>query len=129
MRHASAAAGVLCGSMLLVAACDTPIETEGFDSRPIAFSIVSGNGQTGAAGAELAEPLVVRVTRPAGNATVPVSRFLVNFRVMMGGGSIFAGSVLTDVNGIAQDYWTLGPTPGMNILEVRSVDPSTGEKH
>lgn len=47
-----------------------------------------------------------------------------------GGGSVWAGSALTDKRGHARDYWTLGPStdPGANTLEVRAVDPTTGEK-
>jgi hypothetical protein len=41
---------------------------------------------------------------------------------------MYAGSSLTDLTGIAQDYWTLGSEPGPNALEVRSVDPTTAQK-
>ncbi|MCG6957207.1 MAG: hypothetical protein LJF04_14555, partial [Gemmatimonadetes bacterium] len=52
----------------------------------------------------------------------------VNFRVIRGGGSVFAGSAETDDRGIAQEYWALGIDPGENVLEVRAVNPTTGEK-
>jgi hypothetical protein len=113
---------------LLVAlgACENPAENE--EPPPISFIIVSGDGQTGAVGAELPDVLVVRVTKQIGRATVGVPLHLVNFRVVTGGGSVFAGSALTDLQGYARDYWTLGPDEGENVLEVRSVNPSTGEK-
>ncbi len=58
----------------------------------------------------------------------PVKGALVNFRVVTGGGSVFAGAALTNSDGIARDYWTLGSAPGVNTIEVRAVDPETGDK-
>ena len=119
------------GSLLAVvltfsAACDSPVETA--DMPAVSLSIVSGSGQTGAVGAELGAPLVVRVTRQQNKKDVGVANQLVNFRVLTGGGSVFAGSALTNADGSAQEYWTLGPAIGENVLEVRAVDANTGEK-
>ena len=47
---------------------------------------------------------------------VPVDNELVNFVVVGGGGSMFAGAALTNKKGIAKDFWTLGPEAGENIL-------------
>ncbi len=41
---------------------------------------------------------------------------------------MFAGVRVTNKDGLAQDYWTLGPEAGENVVEVRAVDPTTGEK-
>jgi hypothetical protein len=87
-------------------------------------AIVSGDGQTGSPGQELSQPLIVRVVGVNGKG---IRGQLVNFRVTVGGGRLYAGSSLTDMNGVAQDYWTLG-TPGPQQVEVVAVDPTTGSK-
>jgi hypothetical protein len=119
----------------LVSSCgDDLTTTVPTDDPEIIVSIVSGEGQVWYAGHELPHALVVKVTRHCGwkhrdhhcNAGVP--DYLVNFRVTKGDGSVFAGSARTDSLGIAQDYWTLGREAGENVLEVRSVNPTTGEK-
>lgn len=119
-------AGCTVPAVVTLASCDDPVTAEA--SAPLSLSIVSGGDQTGAVGEELPDRLVVRLTQQAGRHTLPVVRHLVNFRVVSGGGSMFAGAALTDLNGLAQDYLTLGPTPGVNVVEVRSVNSTTGEK-
>jgi len=53
---------------------------------------------------------------------------IVNFVVASGGGSVFAGASVTNVDGVAQERWTLGlSTAEPQRVEVRAVDPSTGE--
>lgn len=118
---------LLVGSLVLSACGDDPMQAGLLTPDQVTLTVVSGTGQAGLAGEELPDALVVRVTRNGrGNAGVP--RYLVNFRVVEGGGQVFAGAVLTDATGYARDYWTLGPVAGMNRLEVRSIDPSSGEK-
>lgn len=92
----------------------------------LVFTIIAGDQQQWLAGYELPDPIVVQATDSKGK---PVKEALVNFRVTGGGGSVFAGSAITNDKGIAQDYWAIGPEPGENWLEVRAVDPTTGEKH
>ena len=50
-----------------------------------------------------------------------------NFVVTEGGGSVFAGTALTDDEGLAKDFWTLG-FPGPQEVQVRAVDSKTGAK-
>lgn len=89
------------------------------------MEIVDGDEQEGRAGAELPEPLVVRVTDDDGN---PVPNQHVNWRVTAGGGSVFAGAGLTNANGEARERWTLGTIAGSEQeVEVRAVDDATGE--
>ena len=89
------------------------------------FSVVSGEGQTGAAGEQLAQPLVVKVTKPNGS---PQKGQIVNFRVVAGNGSVYGGASLTDDGGLAQELWTLGTRAGEpQRVEVRAVDPVTGQ--
>lgn len=113
-------------SFLLVLSCkDSPTETRKTPT-PAALDIVAGDGQTGVVGTELANPLVVRVEDASGQ---PVPGQLVNFRVTAGGGSVFAGSGLTNAFGIVQDRWTLGTsTADSQRVEARAVDPNTGAR-
>src|SRR5437016_14659517 len=73
------------------------------EAVPATLEILSGNAQTGAVGAELARPLVVKVTDARG---IPVRGSLVSFIAASGSGSPFAGSAITNTDGIAQDGWT-----------------------
>src|SRR3982074_2928093 len=79
-------------------------DTTGPNVIPASMEIVSGQGQSGTAGAELPDPLVARVLNSGGQ---PVSGQIVNFRVMKGGGSVFAGAAITNSDGLAQERWTL----------------------
>jgi hypothetical protein len=108
--------------MLLSACSDAPTEPP---EQDVILNVVSGNAQVWIVGYELPDALVVRVTKKQGQG---VPNFQVNFRVTKGGGSAYAGSAHTDEHGYARDYWTLGLEPGDNELQVRSVDPTTGEK-
>ena len=119
--NALLSAGVLIG----LVACRDADPTGILESSPeVRFAIVSGNDQQAPAGTELPAAIVVKVTDPNGTA---VAGQMVNFVVTQGGGSVFAGRAVTNSSGIAQEWWTLGDTPGPNTLEVRAVDSSTGE--
>lgn len=92
----------------------------------VAYAIVSGNDQTGTVGQDLPQPIRVLAT-DANNQPVP--NVVVNFVTTGGGGSVFAGSALTDATGIAAEIWTLGTVAGSpQTLEVRAVD-AAGVKH
>jgi hypothetical protein len=105
----------------LVAACVAPTDQNQV-TPPLSMSVVSGNGQQGAGGTELPDPLVVRVEDARGR---PVSGQIVNFRVVSGGGSVFAGAAISNRNGLVQERWTLGfGTPQQ--VEARAIDPATG---
>ena len=111
---------------LLSACSDAPTAPA---EQDIILNVVSGNAQVWIVGYELPDALVVRVTKENGNkGEGGVPNFQVSFRVTKGGGSMYAGSAHTDPHGYARDYWTLGLEPGDNELQVRSVDPTTGEK-
>ena len=87
--------------------------------------VVSGSDQIGVAGLPLAGPLVVKVVD---NSGVAKGNQIVNFVVVEGGGTVFAGTGLTDATGKAQEIWTLGPTTGAQSVEARAVDTQTGER-
>ena len=82
--------------------------------------IVSGAGQEGIAGEELPAPLAVKVLDQEQR---PLAGQVVNFRVTVGGGSVFAGTAVTNSSGIASERWTLGTTAGPQALEARAVSP------
>jgi hypothetical protein len=81
---------------LLLAACGgsaTTTTDTGTATRAAAIQIISGNVQAGVVGAELSAPLVVRVVDAGGS---PISGQVVNFRVVEGGGTTFAGTAITN---------------------------------
>ena len=83
-------------------------------SYPQTLTKVSGDGQEGPVGAQLAEPFVVAVLdtrgKPFGGATV-------TFEVTADG-RILSVTTITDANGRASIGLTLGNLPGPNIIEV-----------
>ena len=89
------------------------------DSAEVQLVVISGNSQAGPAGQELPLPLVAEVLTPAGK---PLADALVTYRVVAGGGRMYAGAARTNVLGRVQDYWTLGPVAGTpQTIEVRAV--------
>ena len=114
----------LAASLLTLAGCAGDSVSPSPVDLQLRLAIVSGNNQTGAPNSELALPLVASVTDARGRG---VSGQLVNFRIVSGGGTMFAGAALTDRSGLAKDYWTLGAS-GTQTVEVRAVDPTSGEK-
>jgi hypothetical protein len=70
---------------------------------PASVKVVSGNGQHGAVGAVLKQPIVLRVLDRAGN---PVSGAEV--RWSPAGGEIPDSVSITDSTGYAMTYWTMG---------------------
>jgi hypothetical protein len=92
---------------------------------PLRLIVVSGDNQSGVVNTALANPLVIKATDAKGKVVAGVT---VNFVVISGGGRVFAGAATTNIQGVAQDYWTLGTrTTDAQTLEVRSVDPTTGQ--
>ena len=80
---------------------------------------VSGDGQQDRPGAMLAHPLVVEVRDHSGNL-LPNAQ--VTFTVTTGEGKLSGRfsieQTTTDANGRAESMLTLGPNPGVNIVEV-----------
>jgi alpha-tubulin suppressor-like RCC1 family protein len=109
-----------CLAALFLASCES---TSGpGDPVPAQVDAISGNDQEGTAGAELAQPLVVRVLDEDGE---PVPGQTVHFRVVSGGGSLAAGSARTDAQGEARERWILGTsTADSQRVEAAVADPS-----
>jgi uncharacterized protein (TIGR03437 family) len=74
-------------------------------NSPASVAILSGNNQTGAAGADLPQPLMVKVN---GRAGLPVAGGTVNYAVTSGDATLGAASAQTDDTGAAAVTVTLG---------------------
>src|SRR5712691_1711896 len=109
--------------LLVLASCTAPVGTD----QPLgtlSLSVVSGDNQTAPPGTELPNPIVARVEDSRGH---PVKGQIVNFVVVSGGGSVFAGAAISGGDGIVQERWTVGSS-GPQQVEARAVDNQTGEK-
>src|SRR5213083_611100 len=109
--------------LLVLASCVTPVDTDQAVG-PLSLSVVSGNNQSGPPGTELPNPLVALVEDSRGHA---VRGQIVNFVVVSGGGSVFAGAAISGGDGIVQERWTLGAA-GPQRVEARAIDNATGAK-
>jgi len=117
------ASALLCAAAVLaLPACS---DSTGSKAGPAAHvDVVSGNAQSGTVNAQLAQPLVVKVTDAKGRV---VKGQAVNFVVTGGGGQVSAGTATTDPSGLAQTLWTLGGVAGSpQTLEARAVN-GTGQ--
>ena len=79
----------------------------------------SGDGQTGAPGRELAQPVEVMVTDDANH---PIPGIEVSFTVSQGGGSLSATVVESDYQGHVPVRWTLGPEAGSQTIQAAATD-------
>ncbi|HZT23460.1 MAG TPA: hypothetical protein VFB55_11180, partial [Verrucomicrobiae bacterium] len=84
---------------------------------PSNLVLVSGNGQTAAAGSSLSSPLVVKVVDASG---APVPGVVVTFAVTAGGGSLSTTQTISDAAGLASATFQLGPQAGTNTVKVSS---------
>lgn len=83
------------------------------DAAPIAtLRIVSGNGQRGRLGAQLAQPLVVEVLDAAG---APVSGTAVSWRVTSGNATLASASTSTNAQGRASNTVTLNSVGAVSV--------------
>jgi hypothetical protein len=122
-RRSRRALWLLPVGVILAGSCSDSTGT-GDGGPPAEMIVLDGNEQEGTVGEELPEPLVVKVTDERGRA---VRGQLVNWRVTHGGGSVFAGSSITDSRGEARERWTLGTVAGASQrVEVRAVDNQSG---
>ena len=76
---------------------------------PASLVVVSGNNQSGPAGATLPNPVVVRAIDANG---VPAPGAQVTFTAT--NGALVPAVAATDANGVASAGWTLAPAPGAN---------------
>jgi hypothetical protein len=113
--------GVVCAAGFGLLACT---ETNAPDRTPASLEIVSGQEQSGTVGEELPSPIVARVLNGGGN---PIAGQIVNFRVVKGDGSVFAGAAISNADGVVKERWTLGKSiADSQVVEARAVDASSG---
>lgn len=110
-------------AILAASACDGDPNDPGPDWPPQG-TLVSGNLQQATVGAELPQPIVVRVTDQEGD---PVPGQVVTFTVTAGGGTLFAATAETSAAGEASNRWTLGTVADTQRVEARLVDPESGQ--
>jgi glucose/arabinose dehydrogenase len=85
---------------------------------PIATAAHAGSDQQATVSSAVAVAPAIIVTDTAGRG---VSGMAVTFRVVTGGGSVIAPSVVTDSHGIARvGAWILGPAAGSNQLAAKT---------
>lgn len=92
--------------------------------NPARLALQLGNNQTGTVGQQLTSPLKARVEDANQQ---PVPNTTVSWVVTKGGGSVFAPATQTGSDGNTQNLWTLGDSAGDQAVEVRWMDPATGD--
>ena len=112
------------GTTLAAGGEDGTILLWNVDKTPHSLTKVSGDGQGGLVGEQLAKPFVVSVLDQDGSAFAGA---VVTFSVTAGGGTLSAATVTTDANGRAATRLTLGSQPGTNTVEaaVEGLEPET----
>jgi hypothetical protein len=123
MSLCRAAAPAVAFLLLTALACGEPAAPAAKFDQGVSLAVLSGANQSAPEYTELPLPIVVQILNPKGK---PVVGQVVNFRVVQGGGSVYAGAAVTDNQGIAREWWTVGGALFRNLLEARAVDPSTG---
>jgi len=87
----------------------------------VTVTTVSGDGQTGAPGTVLAQPLRVRLVAQNGGST---ERLWVEWTVVEGSGRVVPRNSFTDQDGIAEATWILGPGPSRQRVMAVFADES-----
>jgi alpha-tubulin suppressor-like RCC1 family protein len=113
-------AGTLAGLLALSLACSGDGPTAVVAGPPASLLITGGQDQSIIVGKELPTILEVKIVDAQQR---PVKGQVVNFRVISGGGSVFAGVAITSDSGIAKERWTLGTVAAdSQRVEARAVD-------
>lgn len=86
--------------------------------------VAAGNAQRGEVNALLPGPVRLQVVDADGR---PVSNVTVELTITAGAGSVPQNPVMTDDDGIAVVFWTLGASPGLQRLEARIGTQSAAE--
>lgn len=112
--------GTLAGEEVLSVRVDGTEIEQRFNARALAgaptnIHTVAGDRQAGPTGEPLAGPLVVRVVDAYGNS---IPDIVVQWTVVLGGGTLSAPSSTTDATGHATIGWTLGELIGEQSVQV-----------
>ncbi|MCC6319793.1 MAG: hypothetical protein IT361_19130 [Gemmatimonadaceae bacterium] len=110
---------LIMGAAIALVACGKPVEAP---PAPASIVLVQGNLQSIQGGQELPNPIVVRLLDETGR---PVEGVAVGFSVVVGGGAVNPGSVVSDENGEARTKWILGSGEANQTLTARApgLDP------
>ena len=127
MPRSHAAAPFLLMALLSAGSCTSPTERSDIAPSGVSLDIISGDKQTAHQFTQLLQPIVVQLMSSKGR---PVKGQVVTFTPLTGSGSVWAGSAITDAEGYAKEWWTIGSLVSdiQNVLEARTVDPVTGER-
>lgn len=90
------------------------VTATGIADRPASMTLLDGNAQTEQPGYTLPAPIRVKLVDRYNN---PVAGVPVNFSVSGGGSLVDTAAVLTDLQGVAADKWTLGPKLGKETAQ------------
>lgn len=104
--------------VVMLAACSEDATDPLVDAR---LEIVSGTAQIGGVGADLAQPIVVKVTDGSG---APLANVPVSWNVIEGGGSVDSAVSRTNGQGTATVRWQLGGDPGAQTLVASTATAS-----
>lgn len=117
----------LCAALaLLTCTGSDPTATVDKAGSVAAIIIVSGEDQVDTVGNVLERALDARVVDSVNR---PISGQVVNFSVISGGGSVFAGSGATSDSGLVSAKWTLGKsTADSQRVEARTVPAASADK-
>ncbi|MFA6165657.1 MAG: hypothetical protein WC700_03505 [Gemmatimonadaceae bacterium] len=88
---------------------------------PSGLTIVSGNGQSAAAGT-LLSPITVRLHDAFDNS---IAGATITFAVTGGGGSLASATATTDATGVATALWTIGAGPQTMTATYAGLPPAT----
>lgn len=105
------------------AACSSDNNSAPLVAASVSVS-ASSQGQIGTVGTALAQAVTVQVVDQDGN---PVANNAVTWTIVTGGGSVSAGTSVTDGNGNATTIWTLGTIAGVDTLQATIASGATAK--
>ena len=117
---AAGAAFVLLAAGVVASGCEDLLQEPdtGFSKLTMRLEEVSGNGQSGAAGQALGEPIRVRLLK----SEQPMPRMRVQWSVLDGAGSAEPRDTFSDEEGMTEATWILGPGAGAQKLRAAAND-------
>jgi hypothetical protein len=118
---------LFAGAAAVAACSSSSTQPAAKPSQLSTVTIVSGNSQTGTAGAALALPIVIQAVDSNGKAAVGLPVIY----GPSGNGTVNPSSVVTDSNGKASTVWTLDVTTGQQSLltTVQSTTTNTANMY
>lgn len=94
-----------------------PVDNPNSGGSSYSLVKISGDNQTDTVNVQLSQALKVQVKDSLGVGLEGIS---VSFSISSGGGSLSATSVMTNVSGFAEVFWTLGTVTGIQMVSASS---------